>query len=172
MSVLARKITRAKWDARGELADGEIPADAVTVDLRTTGNTLSFWSCDAGTDVGLKAALIALATGAEHIETIDIAWVTQQDLEQKELEVLPTEGETPVASLRARHVDVVRLDLVRHGIVARIVSLAVANHHVRWRRPEVRAALVDAVRGELVSLEDVKPTLRNEVTQALGKASE
>ena len=45
MSVLARKISRAKWEATKDLGDGEIQADAVSADLRTMGNTLSFWRC-------------------------------------------------------------------------------------------------------------------------------
>ena len=32
---LARKITRAKWSNKAELSADEIPADAVTADLRT-----------------------------------------------------------------------------------------------------------------------------------------
>ena len=40
---LARKISRAKWPATRELSVSEIPADAVTGDLRTQNNALSFF---------------------------------------------------------------------------------------------------------------------------------
>ena len=39
---VARMITRAKWDPKPELQTGEISADAVTGDLRTRYNSLSF----------------------------------------------------------------------------------------------------------------------------------
>ena len=48
---LARKISLAKWSKKqeqGELAEDEIPADAVTADLRTQDNKLSFWRCGDG----------------------------------------------------------------------------------------------------------------------------
>ena len=40
MPYLVRKVTRAKWDRRDGLAENEIPADAVTSDLRTTNNLM------------------------------------------------------------------------------------------------------------------------------------
>ena len=45
---LARKVSLAKWSKKDELAEGEIPADAVTADLRTQDNKLSFWRCGNG----------------------------------------------------------------------------------------------------------------------------
>ncbi|HVQ74450.1 MAG TPA: hypothetical protein VMT79_02820 [Candidatus Binatia bacterium] len=42
MPVLVRKVTRAKWERREELGQGEIPSDAISADLRTTDNALSF----------------------------------------------------------------------------------------------------------------------------------
>ena len=45
---LARKISRAKWDPKAGLTADEIPADAVTADLRTQDNALSFWACGSG----------------------------------------------------------------------------------------------------------------------------
>lgn len=39
MAVLTRKISRAKWEASEDLDEGEIQADAVSADLRTSGNT-------------------------------------------------------------------------------------------------------------------------------------
>ena len=70
---LARKITRAKW-VSADLDSGEIPADAVTADLRTKNNTLSFWQCGDGTEEGLNEAVLALAAAGQRVENIDIVW--------------------------------------------------------------------------------------------------
>ena len=43
---LIRKIARAKWESKDDLSKEEIPADAVTVDLRTSDNVLSFWNAN------------------------------------------------------------------------------------------------------------------------------
>ena len=51
---LARKISLAKWSKKGELEVGEIAADAVTADLRTQDNKLSFWRCGDGESKRLR----------------------------------------------------------------------------------------------------------------------
>ena len=57
---LARKISRAKWGAGGLLTPDEIPADAITLDLRTQGNALSFWQGGGGTKKEVEEAALAL----------------------------------------------------------------------------------------------------------------
>ena len=53
---LARMFTRAKWKQCVDLGSQEIPADAVTCDLKTRDNTLSFWQCGEGTDEEVSEA--------------------------------------------------------------------------------------------------------------------
>ena len=73
---LARKITRAKWAAKQELSVGEIPADAVTVDLRTQDNALSFWRCPNDTDRDVEEAALAIAAARKRVDRLDIVWLT------------------------------------------------------------------------------------------------
>jgi hypothetical protein len=58
--VLARKVARAKWEPRSDLGDGTIAADAVTADLRTTENTLSFWRCNSSSADDLRRSPVKL----------------------------------------------------------------------------------------------------------------
>ena len=58
---LARKITQAKWRPKAGFAEGEIAADAVTVDLKTQDNSLSFWRCPTETTQDLEKAVLAIA---------------------------------------------------------------------------------------------------------------
>jgi hypothetical protein len=102
MAVLARKITRAKWDTTDGLADGEIGADAVTADLRTIGNRLSFWTCTTPTDRELQDTVLALATAGDRLDKLDITWLSEQAVHGQGLALMATEGNTPVASLRNR----------------------------------------------------------------------
>ena len=76
---LARKITRAKW-VDAHLDSGEIPADAVTADLRTRNNALSFWQCGDATEEELDEAVLALAAAAQRVESIDIVWLSYDEL--------------------------------------------------------------------------------------------
>jgi hypothetical protein len=55
--VFARKVAGAKWTAEGRFTGQIVPADTVTADLRTKGNSLSFWKVSATGDGWKEAAL-------------------------------------------------------------------------------------------------------------------
>ena len=67
---LARKITRAKWNPKNGLSAGEIPADAVTVDLRTRENSLSFWRCGLGEKEQVEEAALAIAAAGDRVDSL------------------------------------------------------------------------------------------------------
>jgi hypothetical protein len=64
---LARMITRPKWQPKQGLASDEIPADAITADLRTSNNVLSFWQCGEATDPEISTAVLAIAAGRDRL---------------------------------------------------------------------------------------------------------
>ena len=112
---LARKVKLSKWAASPVLAEGEISADAVTADLRTQQLSLSFWECGSGEESELMDVILALASGADQIETIDLVWVQEDDLRNDGHAVSRGTGRTAVTDLASRHVEVERLDHVRLG---------------------------------------------------------
>ena len=81
--ALARKINRAKWQARDGLRPGEPSAD-VLGDLKTAGHKLSVWQC--GPDeahpgrVALKSVVLAIAAGMDRIDKVDLAWIGEEEL--------------------------------------------------------------------------------------------
>ena len=168
MSYLARKITRAKWDARGDFAAGEIPADAVTADLRTSGNTLSFWKLELlGNDEICRTAL-ALATAAERIDPMDLVWVHEEIVTANGIILNPSAGRTPVAALREDHVDMEKLDLDRLSSVATFIRDALAlDQHKRFTRTELIGVIAEAVSNDLLSLDDLQPKVRKEIEKRL-----
>ena len=108
---LARKINRAKWPGTEDLSAGEIPADAVTVDLRTQGNALSFWQCPTDTDSGVVEAALAIPAAGNRLEKLDIVWLADEELQSDGQTLIDTEGRTPVTDMVAMHVDVSRAGL-------------------------------------------------------------
>lgn len=160
--MLVRKISLAKWSHSDWGA--EIPADAVTGDLRTTDNALSFWSVEAPSRAELEVVVLALASAAERLDKMDLSWVDPETLRSRGVRVEASDGRTPVDRLRKRHFDVARLDLGRLGLVAQLMSASVAaNQHQRWTRKEVLRVLVAAVlRGELDPAQLAAP-VRSEV---------
>lgn len=168
MSVLARKITRAKWEQNPELGAGEIAADAATGDLRTTSNTLSFWRCATAAPDDLKRAMLALAANADRVDRLDVIYLEEEAVKDAGLATHETLGDTPVVSLRALHVDIARLDLVRLGAVARMVADAHrTNAALRMTKKEVLDLVVSAVRGNLVGIGDLKGDMRTKVEARL-----
>ena len=161
---LARKITRAKWAARKDLSAGEIPADAVTVDLRTQGNTLSFWQCPSDTDSGVAEAALAIAAASNRLEKLDIVWLTDKELQSDGQTLIDTEGRTPVTDMVANHVDVSRLDYVRLGKVARRVDAALGeDRHRRLTKARVKSLIKRAVEQGRIDRSDLHEKLRTEV---------
>ena len=169
MSFVARMINRAKWQPSPDLGEDAIAADAVTGDLRTTANTLSFWDADDGTEPPIQEAALALAAGRDRLDKLDIAWLEVASLEGAGLTFEKTAGDTPVVDLRERHRDLVRLDLVRLGAVGQIVARAVRaeNRFRRLTRAQVLALLVKAVRAGRLRLDDLSDGVRTDVAASV-----
>ena len=168
MAVLTRKISRAKWEGSDDLNEGEIQADAVSADLRTTGNTLSFWRCASSDDDALRRAVLALAAAADRVDRIDVAWLTVASVDDRGIAYKDTPGNTPVTSLRDDHVDLVQLDLKRLGRVVELIAEAVGNgNHKRLTKKKVIEIVVQAVKDDLVAVDDLEPRVRQEVRKVL-----
>jgi hypothetical protein len=172
LAILARKIARAKWEQNPELGDGEIAADAVTGDLRTTGNALSLWRCASSAEDDLKRAVLALAAAADRPDKLDIVYFDEVAVREAGLAIQNTPGNTPVASLREHHVDVKRLDILRLGTMARLVAQALrADAALRMTSREVVELVVHAVRTGLLPVEDLKDQMKTKVAERLAERS-
>ena len=170
MVFLARKITRAKWEAKEGFSDGEIPADAVSTDLRTSGNSLSFWQCGSGTRGEVEEAALALAAASRHVDKVEIVWLSGDDLLTDGQKLVETEGRTPVRSLIKRHIDVSLLDYERLGRIAhRIVASMQESRYCRLTRKRVTNLLATAVQQGEVELSQLEERVQIEVRKSLGE---
>ncbi len=144
---LARKITRAKWTPKQGLSADEIPADAVTADLRTQENSLSFWQCPSESDSDVEKTALAIAAAGERVDRLDIVWLADKDLLDDGQALKNTKGRTPVTDMAAMHVDVSRLDYARLGGVARRIAAAIESKRCRrFTQGGVKSLIQDAVR--------------------------
>ena len=165
---LARMISRAKWERKEWMSDGEISADAVTADLRTQNNNLSLWRCDSGANRDIDNVVLAIASGRDKVDKVEFVLIDDEDLKHDGHIIKDTNGRTPVQSLVKLHVDVMRLNYCRLGKVARRVASAVAaNQCHRVSKKRVGKLLVGAVdRGE-VKIEQLSDKLQLEVQELL-----
>ena len=167
---LARKIARAKWDitrnaARG-LADGEVSADAVTGDLRTRDDALSFWRCATEANGDIEDVALAIAAAGERLDKLDIVWLADDELRTDGHTLGNTKGRTPVTDLVHQHVDVCRLDYVRLGKVAQCVVTAIKDKRCcRFSKARVKMLLVTAIQQGRIILNELDVSLRAEVEQ-------
>ena len=164
---LARKISLAKWSKKqeqGELAEDEIPADAVTADLRTQDNKLSFWRCGDEEGIEVNEAVLALAAAGTRVDKIDVVWLAADELRSDGQTLQDTKGRTPVLELAELHVDVCRLDYMRLGKVAqRVVTALKKERYLRLRKARVRNLLAEAVEQGRIDPKDLQKRVREEL---------
>ena len=161
---LARKIVRAKWKAKPDLLDGKTSADAVTSDLRTQGNSLSFWRCRTETNDNVEEAAVAIAALGDRIDKLDIVWLADDELQADGQTLRISDGRTPVAKPADRHVDVCRPDYTRLGKVAcRVVAAIEDNHWCRLRRTPVKKLLLTTIEEGRVEIDELADSVRDEI---------
>ena len=165
---LARKITRAKWEPKKKLSVGEISADAVTADLRTRENSLSFWRCGLGEQSQIEDVVLAIASAGERLDKLDIVWLSEDDLQADGQTFQDTDGLTPVTEFVKRHVDVCRLDYVRLGKVARRIATAIEeNRYRRLSKKRITDLLAAAVGQGRIKLADLQESIAAEVQKSI-----
>lgn len=165
---LARMIARSKWEPKDGLASDEIPADAITADLRTANNTLSFWQCGQATAPEVSDAVLAIAAGRDQIQKLDIVWIRMDELESDGQRIRSTQGRTPVAGLSERHVDLYHLDYRRLGRIGNRVAAAISQEQwKRFRQREIVDLLATAVRNGRLSEGDLAEKVRRKLRVAL-----
>ena len=165
---IGREITRAKWCKGAGLLNDEIPADAVTVDLRTSNNKLSFWRCGTYEKVLLDDLALAMASAADRVDRMDFVWMQQDELEDKSVKFVGTKGLTPVEALVDKHVDALSLDFVRLGQIARSVDNALqSDRYRRFTKKEIAGVLMHAVQAGRVQLDELREKVQEEVAKQL-----
>lgn len=152
---------------------GEIPADAVTADLRTNGNALSFWRCETGNRGEFEDAALAIAASGDRIDKLEVVWIAEEELRSHGQTLKDTDGHTPISSLRKRHVDVHKLDYVRLGDVAQQIVVAIeSDRYLRLTKKTVTNLLVSAVQQKNLNLDKLNDKVREEVTRSLETSAE
>ncbi|MBM0283432.1 hypothetical protein [Pseudomonas chlororaphis] len=159
---LIRKISLAKWKNSLAVGPEYISADAVTGCLRTSENTLSVWKNES--EVEYDQSVLALLASLTSMETIDIVRLGVEELEQKNLELAETEGDTRAKGLENLHRDIINLDHAALKSVAEIVKAKVAeNKSIRFRKPDIKVILNKAVAEGVIDIDLLPDKVRAEL---------
>ena len=165
MPYLVRKVSLSKWQPKFGVIEGEIPADALSADLRTFENALSFWKIESPQDANeIGQVALALIANADKVDRMDLTWIKRESLDSKGIQMNSTEGNTPVKCLKNLHVDVSCLDMVRCSKIASIISESIhCQWIIRFTKKDLLKLITGALRGELLSIEDLNHKVREAV---------
>lgn len=161
--MLVRKINLAKWRTCVSNTYHEIPADAITICMKTSQNRLSVWHIK--TDDELKGAVLALAATFDRLDAIDVVVLEEDRLSESGLTIEQTDSYTPVRNLAHTHRDICNLTYSKLGLVAGFILERVQGDEVyRFTRTQLKQLVSDAIRQGLVDRQD----LSEKVRQSLG----
>ena len=168
---LARKINRAKWDPTTGLLLSNVRSDAITIDLRTQSDKLSFWKCGTGLadEENIQAVVIAIASANPSWGKLDIVWLHVENLQQDAQMWECVEGESPIKDLNDRHIHAIQLNYGRLGNLAeRIVNAINADQIRRFDKDEIVKLLGQAVNQGRLNIDHLKGNTLTAVTEWCG----
>lgn len=162
MSFLVRKINKAKWFQIDVMQSDDISADAITNCLKTSKNTLSVWHIE--TEEDLDKAVLAIVANQEHLDTIDVVILDEPSLNNYNLNIVASPGDTPVASLIEAHRDIAELTFTKIGQVKDHIVQRIRNQKLkRYTVSSLKKILTNAINEGLLQKEDLNESIRNKI---------
>lgn len=161
MSILVRRINRAKWDQIIDETDiNDSSADAITNCLKTTNNDLSVWKIDIETEI--NDAILALITGSQQakLSTIHYVMFDEEELNEKGIIISETLGDTIVEELKDKHRDLSKLTYKKLGLIKDIIVTAITENKSSFMtRSDLKSLLKKSIQEGKVNLESLNPDL-------------
>ena len=161
MGFLVRKINISKWPQNGEKDVFKVASDAITICLKSSGNTLSVWKIDK--EQNLEEAVLALASGFQHLEAIDVVML-EEDKIKEGIEAKQTVGQTPVKDLENTHFDLINLNYYTIGLIAESIIKEIEVKRVkRFTIGKLNLILNDAIANGRLKREDLKESVASKL---------
>ncbi|MCG8776512.1 hypothetical protein [Tenacibaculum finnmarkense] len=160
MSILVRRINRAKWN-QVDIVSDDSSADAITSCLKTTNNDLSTWLIEDEND--LNTAILALITGSrqENLSTIHIIYFDESLISDKNLNLSITEGDTLIDTFKNKHRDISELTYSSLGEVKDIVLDCLRNDRFKTiTRSKLKTLLKDCIKEELLEKSSLSDSIQ------------
>jgi len=162
MSFLVRKINKAKWYQIDIMQSEDVSADAITNCLKTSQNTLSVWHIETEDD--LEKAVLAIVANQEHLDTIDVVILDEPSLNDYNLNIIASPGETPVTSLIETHRDIAELTFTKLGQVKDHIVQRIRNQKLkRYTVSSLKKILTNAINDGLLQKEDLNESIRQKI---------
>lgn len=156
---MARKFTLSKWHNMTDIHQGQVPGD-VSYDMKTNSNKLSVWLMQDDSLESTNEVALALASGLQRFDKMDILWIERRKIEEAGFEIKPSPGITPVASLVNQHFDIVGLHFSDLARLACLFTEAIAaNMAQRLTKKKLENLVIAAVEAQRLSIDKLDPKL-------------
>lgn len=177
MSLLVRKIDKAKWLQNDIIADEEVSADAITICLRTSENKLSVWKVSTETDI--KEAILAIVSGGDHLESIDIITIDSGRIASDGISIIqnPKESNTRVQDLKKTHYDIIDLTYRKLGFIAnyivgcfkkgQIINSCKEGQVLRCTEGYLKLIIQEAIQKQRLNIEDLPHSIKKKLPQPI-----
>jgi hypothetical protein len=149
MSILVRRIARAKWGENiipDENGFTDVPADAITNCLKTTDNSLSVWRIESEKE--LDDAILALITGKkqEKFSKIDYVLIDESRLLDNGLSLVDSDGDTVVDDLIKKHKNISNLSYKKLGAVKDLILDCINNGKCRlFSKQQIKTLVKESI---------------------------
>jgi hypothetical protein len=156
---IARKIQVERWEITSYTTGiDDVRVDSVTGRCLTTDEEkLSVWMCQNEENDVAQVAL-ALATGYYVKDSLYIALLRKDLLEKAGFTFENSDGDTKVADLRSRHVDIINLDIPKLVRIATEITLNVRQDSLlfQYTQQQVLDLIKNAIEEGRLNLKDLK----------------
>lgn len=173
MSLLVRKIDKSKWLQNNIIADEDVSADAITICLKTSENTLSVWKVSTENDI--EEAILAMVSGGDHLECIDIITIDCQQIASDRINCVQSleQSVTRVRDLKNAHYDIVDLSYRKLGVISQyivdcfkkgqITNRCEEGKVVRYTEGYLKGIIQKAINKGRLKKEDLPDSIQNKL---------
>lgn len=156
MCYIIRKINRNKWPNDEIQNIKDFPADPITSCLRTSNNTLSFWAVNSYEKDKITDGVLAIVTPGHHLDTVDIIVLEKKEIDESNLEIEQTEGNTLIEGLKDNHYDLINLNYEDLGKITSIISKKFVKYQsYRYSKGELKSLIREAIESGKLDYDDL-----------------
>lgn len=164
MSLLVRKIAKAKWMQNDILNGADVSADAITGCLRTTSNALSVWQISREDEI--EDAVLAIISAHEKPDKIDVVLLDKSILTSKGFIIrsTPSSAITAFTDFENKHFDICELTYSSLGTLAEQIVCAIKKDKIKgYTRGNTKDLIQRGITMNKIQKNDLREKLRQEL---------
>jgi len=161
--LFVRKINLAKWKQK-LIDDNDHNSDPITIDLRTSGNTLSLWRIKEESEEEIKEAVLALASNFERLGKMAVILINEEDLSKYSLDIKNNLGNGKYFSYNEEHFDIINITYNKLNPIGNIICEKVkADNFLPFSKADVKEIIQNGINTGKLEKEHLHEKLQSEL---------